>query len=473
MSVAYATSPLVRQISLARVMLGMAIASLGSFNHLPLTQVHFLLGSAPYYFLVVLGIFLLARNGLVASRPLFVAFLLVLAACMLSICANLPKIVYTESLRASGSARAVTTTLSWVIYFGFAAVCFSVAGREKLDFLFFRRMVVLSFTLLLPYYFLEILTIQGNSAAESILRALEAVLHVPSVEGFAPRVRGLTQEPSYLGVYLAFAYPWLLSFAEGIGWIWGGALVGSVWIVAVYSLSKTALGTLLLLTIIYAFARASRLSFKRILGLSILGLMLVLAVYISSDALYEQNIAIWLLQYEESGVDFSTITRFGSQFAAIGLWLDNIVFGVGPGFSGAYLPDYYPNWMLANSNEIQVWTALSKENLGAPTFSIYTRILAEYGVFGAIVACGILASLISKMRGLVRSIQLTYGERAKIGVFLMSLGGCLFAFLGLDGIGFPGFWILLGLFYWLVESDKHLIEFVRGKVSIGNSQPRA
>ncbi len=187
-------------------------------------------------------------------------------------------------------------------------------------------------------------------------------------------------------------------------------------------------------------------------------------MYVSSDALYEQNIAIWLWQYEEIGVDFSTITRFGSQLAAIGLWLDNIVFGVGPGLSGAYLPDYYPNWMLANSNEIQIWTALSKENLGSPTFSIYTRILAEYGIFGAIIACGILTSLISKMRRIIRSIQLTYGERAKIRVFLMSLAGCLITFFGLDGIGFPGFWILLGWFYWLVESEKNLIKFVRSAI---------
>src|SRR5712691_2674844 len=297
MSVAYATTPLAGEITIARVMLGLTIALLGSFNHLPLTQVHFLLGSAPYYFLVVLGIFLLAGNCLIVSRQLFVALLLVLAVCTLSICVNLPRIIYTESLHASGTTRVVTTTSSWLIYFGFAAVCFSVASREKLDFLFFRRMVVLSFLLLLPYYLLEILTIQGNGTAESILRALEAILHNPSAEGFTPRVRGLTQEPSYLGVYLAFAYPWLLSFAEGIGWIWGGTLIGSVWVVAVFSLSKTALGSLTLLTIIYAFARASRFSLGRIFGLSVLGLALILTMYASSDALYEQNIAIWLWQY--------------------------------------------------------------------------------------------------------------------------------------------------------------------------------
>ncbi len=90
MSVAYATRPLAGQITIARVMLGLTIALLGSFNHLPLTQVHFLLGSAPYYFLVVLGIFLLAGNCLIVSRQLFVALLLVLAVCTLSICVNLP-----------------------------------------------------------------------------------------------------------------------------------------------------------------------------------------------------------------------------------------------------------------------------------------------------------------------------------------------------------------------------------------------
>src|SRR5262249_31068168 len=148
-----------------------------------------------------------------------------------------------------------------LLYF-FAAVSYSVAKNHRVDYVFFRKMVVLSFVVLLPYYLLEILTIQGNAAAESVLRPLDAVLHPPSADGFAPRVRGMTQEPSYLGVYLAFAYPWILDFAEEKGRVLGGALIGAVWMVAIFSLSKTALGALAVLTIIYALALRDRLSLK-------------------------------------------------------------------------------------------------------------------------------------------------------------------------------------------------------------------
>src|SRR5262249_12514460 len=268
------------------------------------------------------------------------------------------------------------------------------------------------------------------------------------------------QEPSYLGVYLAFAYPWILDIAEEKGRLLGGALVGALWMVAIFSLSKTALGALAVLTIIYALALPDRFSLKRVVAVCALAAVLGLALYVFGESLYEQNIAIWMLQYEEAGVDYSTVTRFGSQLAAIDLWLHNIVFGVGPGLSGAYLPDHYPSWMLANSNEIETWTALSRESLGAPTFSIYSRILAEYGLLGAGVGCGIFAVLISRLRRLSRMAELARGEEARIKIFLMSFAGCLIAFFGLDGIGFPGFWILLGCWYWMVESERNLVGFV-------------
>jgi O-antigen ligase len=188
-------------------------------------------------------------------------------------------------------------------------------------------------------------------------------------DAFAGRVRGLSNEPSYLAIVVIFLTTiHLLTYLRGnkkaLVYV---LLLGAIGVV---SLSKNLLLSLVVLISVTSVLNKGAAKY----GIPFLGLLGLIFFYFlqSNEGIY------W--QYRENGIDFSTLTRIGSWHAAFSGFLDSPVFGWGPGSAGYLLDRFYPSYFFM-SNDADHWIE-QKEVFGIPVFNYFFRSLFEYGLVG-------------------------------------------------------------------------------------------
>jgi hypothetical protein len=188
-------------------------------------------------------------------------------------------------------------------------------------------------------------------------------------DAFAGRVRGFSNEPSYLAIVVIFLTTiHLLTYMRGnkkaLVYV---LLLGAIGVV---SLSKNLLLSLVILISITVVLQKGAAKY----GIPFLVLLGLIFSYFlqSNEGIY------W--QYRENGIDFSTLTRVGSWHAAFSGFLDSPLFGWGPGSAGYLLDRFYPSYFFL-SNDADHWIE-QKEVFGIPVFNYFFRSLFEYGVVG-------------------------------------------------------------------------------------------
>ena len=76
-----------------------------------------------------------------------------------------------------------------------------------------RKYILISFIFVSLYSFLEILQVYGILNVENILRKISYYIHYLNRGNlYGDRIRSITGEASFLGMYVAFAYPWVVSY---------------------------------------------------------------------------------------------------------------------------------------------------------------------------------------------------------------------------------------------------------------------
>jgi hypothetical protein len=212
-----------------------------------------------------------------------------------------------------------------------------------------------------------------------------SVFKLPTYD--APRLRGLTQEPSYLGMVIATLYPICFIRLNQKYTFNKLLLVLGLWTCLIFSMSRTGLLSCFILTfvilliwpkrlfmgifvftlLVFVWSRFSQLFNKPDLGLSwysFLGLT-------------------WLPSYADPGMG-NSLPRLAHVLATLKAWWVNPLFGVGLGQLGYVLPEYYPDFYTTSSREYASWVG-SQAKGGVPSFSFVPKLLAEIGLLGVIL----------------------------------------------------------------------------------------
>ncbi len=329
-----------------------------------------------------------------------------------------------------------------------------------------RAILASSFVIVL-YSVVEVAWLANSEAAEPLLRAINPYIH--DIEGngkwwppllWPAQLRSVFSEPSYYGIYMAFALPWL--------WQRIYQRQGKVYLIVTFLLSfgliltkaRTSfmlyVGELVLLALfclLWARNKSSLLSFGKVIVIGLCAFLLgvgFISQYVQGNGYAADNT---LTAYVESNAGSlansdarSNRARYSVMEADIKIGLDHPILGVGKELRNGYLPDYFSEKALQD-NEVKMWLSF-REKLGImrsgfPMLGEYTSRFSESGLLGLGI---FFVPIIVLLRALYRRLQQD-SNRLPYIMFAVSFCGSLAAGIGDTLHTLDCYYLLLGLGY--------------------------
>ena len=349
----------------------------------------------------------------------------------------------------------------WLIFKGLKNVFFDVFwlfGGAFLIYVWYQQRPARCFELLLKgifcslgiiflYEFIELPYLMGNQMAARILTTINPYIHQigqlnnsyigntnAAVQAYAwwppllwkHQVRSVFPEPSFFGMYCAFAVPWLwfvwfqikkgaLLSLKGLAMAWA---MTYLYFLLFATQARTAIilfiGELFLL-LTYGIYKKNKGDLIKIIAILLLATMAfsgsLIFIQIEKDrslilngtidgSCIEENDSESL--FSKAGKSYisdniasavgkdkrSNRARFSLMEAELKVWMDHPVLGVGKGLKAAYIPDKLPS-DTTKSSEVKMWLDRLHAN-GAlkasfPDVSEYTSRLCEIGLLGCLL----------------------------------------------------------------------------------------
>lgn len=372
-------------------------------------------------------------------------------------------------------ARAVKGLLFEVIYtFGGAYMIYSwYHNNWKTAFNIMLKAVLVTLIFIFSYSVIEIFYLAGNQNAKELLEFITPYFHVVKSDGtwwppllWKSQLRSLFAEPSYYGIYFAFAMPvlWYLSFiSKKLTYKW---LIYFCLIFFAFCLfltqARTAValfaGEFVIFCVLILYLRQKNLLRKFANIVFCMFLAFMTSNYFIANFLKDNRYEIKTAnQYIESNLTSLTSTkqrsnnaRYSIMLTDLKIGLNNPVFGVGTGLRNAYVPDYLPE-MSKGNREVEMWLKNQKEKgimrSGFPKLGEYTNRFAETGVLGLSIFLIPSLVLLRKLYFKISDKAMSTENKLPYVFFTISLIGIMASGIG-DTINITYcYWVLLGLGY--------------------------
>ena len=387
-------------------------------------------------------------------------------------------------------ARAIKGLLFEIIYtFGCAYMIYCwYYDNWKTAFDVMLKAVLVSLVFVFSYSVIEIYYLTGNQNAKEILEIITPYIHTVKPNGFwwppllwPGQLRSLFAEPSYYGIYFAFAMPglWYLSFISK-----KLTYKVSIYFCLIFftfclflTQARTAIalfaGEVIVFSVIMLYLHQKNL-LKKFANIFICVILaFICSNYFIANLLADNRYEITTFdEYFESNLTSLTSTtqrsnnaRYSIMLTDIRIGLDNPLIGVGTGLRNAYVPDYLPE-MSKNNGEIKMWIENQQEKgimrAGFPKLGEYTNRFAETGVLGLIMFLIPPFILLKKLYFKISDKAMRSENKLPYVFFTISLIGIMASGIG-DTINITYcYWVLLGLGYAMCfgkeNNDNSLID---------------
>lgn len=335
------------------------------------------------------------------------------------------------------------------------------------------KAVLTSLIVIFGYCFIELFYLSGNETAKNILITITPYLHdIKSSYGWWPplllpgQLRSIFAEPSYYGIYFAFALPFLWYVFISVNERYYKIISFSAIIFFTFCLfltqARTAVvlfcGEVFILSIFTVYFR-NKFIFKAVCKIFI---AIVIAFMLSglfiNNLLVDNRYGINSVEsYVESNLTSLTSTsqrsngaRYSIMIADLKIALDHPLIGVGSGLRNAYIPDYLPE-MAKDNGEVKMWIQNQKEKgilrSGFPKLGEYPSRFAETGIIGLALFLVPPFILLRKLYFKITDKGITVEDKLPYVFFTISLIGIMASGLG-DTINITYcYWVLFGLGY--------------------------
>ena len=370
-------------------------------------------------------------------------------------------------------ARTIKILLSEVLYTFFCTYmiyCWYCNNWKKaFDILF--RAIICSLSVIFIYSFIELFYLLGNIWATNILINITPFLHAVLIEHnwwppllWKGQLRSVFAEPSFLGIYAAYAMPFL--------W-YKFVVVKNNKYKLIYALIITVFSFLLFLTkartavalfsgeicilLVYMIYLRNKVFIKNVLLICSCAVIAFISanIFIPNMANTKNNAEISIEGYLEDNLGSlastekrSNTARYSIILANLNIGIDYPVLGVGLNLNDAYIPDYLPK-MSENNHEVNMWINDQKEmgilKSGFPNLCEYSSRFSETGFIGLII---FLIPAILLLKCLIIKILDKKIKYKEIYVFYS------ISFIGILAAGMSNsinvvycYWVLLGLGY--------------------------
>lgn len=355
---------------------------------------------------------------------------------------NYDNVMESSFFEQNGFKRYVTQVASF-FFCGISVLYltwFFQSAKKKIDIYdFIAKAVFFSFLISAIYSGVEISSYLTASGRE-LLHALDSVFRGSS--GYELRIRSLAFEASAFGVYCSFVFPWILYLAIKKRRLIYYLMTLFLVILAILSLSRTAYAIILLEALFMTFFQRRNIHFD-IKKLSVFFVVVLLLVFVLAyinkvaDLPYDFSeilLSLTISNSENNVHDLSNITRYGSWAAALTMFEENPIWGIGWGQFMIHAVDYYPGWSWISAELIDVASGRREPT----TYNIYLRFLAELGITGFLVWVFIW------IRILIITIIRVYKHNILVNQILLTcLVGLILAQFNIDMMFFLPYWLAI------------------------------
>lgn len=409
-----------------------------------------------FIFVVVILILSLHRKLIIfpkLSNAFFLYLFLLLA--FFSLLINIDTIFNLYYQGTYAVNRAIVQYGSLLVYVCIALSFFTFFSEKENALLFFSKWVIGAALVGAIYSFFELGALFDNSVFLEVRTFLDSLFRANESGGiiatYERGVRSMTAEASYLGLFSGIVLPWILSsmmLARGTKKLFLGFLAVAYVIFNMFSVSRTAYFVFGIEMFIWLFTMRKSISMKLVVEV-VLGVILLLTAltqFSSNNELLDRiDISKTLESVFENDMQTSAsnVARYGAQQAALGVFYDHPILGVGYGEFGYYAADYYPNeaWM---SGEIQNWGLNSVPGTWPMSHNLYARLLADTGILGGLAWILFELTIIYK---LFTTASLFSNKRDSIYMksLAISMIGIMIFSIASDGMRIIALWVILGL----------------------------
>jgi hypothetical protein len=405
--------------------------------------------SEPYIlinlFLAPIAIIHIYRKGFRSERLLLLFAIAFMAAVALSTIANFGDILGNVLKGRSGLSRLVSTTMVPIFGFYFACLVYfysTSAFRAMLAApLFWGAMLVIAVG------DIELLSWKVDAVYGVFLQA-SSVIHALMRRGhfIVGRIQSVTYEASNFGMYAIFTLPWLWAFASQRGsmlrriacWVLFLNLLALSFLSGRTSLVGV-LPVVLLIPYLRLFLVARGGAYQGLYCVLMASYLVLSIAPLIAIALFQNEIAAAAIASD----NISNVSRFGTMAIQINEFLQNPTFGIGMGQYPFQVTRLFPSW--ADTWEFQKWITDPDASF-FPSFSLYSRILAELGVVGYAVWLFFCTLFLSKVAITAHRFYLDHGALPYIGaVILCGFFGLQFSGWVIASYKIPFIWLVLGL----------------------------
>lgn len=386
--------------------------------------------------------------------------------------------------------QAQTLAMFWIIARVIKAVCletiYTFGGAYMIYCWYYNRIkdginillkaIVISIILVIVYGILDVYYLLGSEIATNILITINPILHEIKSQGtwwppllWKGQLRSIFTEPSYYGIYAAFAMPLLwytfvkaknLKYKISVGMFMFG-FVFCLFLTKARTAVALFGGECVLLILCTLYLR-KKIFLKQVVcillcsGIAFLSANLVIANMQINDEVESTN-KINVEAYLEDNLGSlastdkrSNTARYSVMIANFKIGVDYPILGVGTNLANAYITEYLPA-MSKDNGEVSMWLKNQQEKgilkSGFPALGEYTCRFAQNGLLGLMV---FLAPAFILLRKLLQKIYLE-GNNYEIVLpyvfFTISFIGIMTAGIG-DHINITYcYWVLLGLGY--------------------------
>lgn len=400
----------------------------------------------------------------------------------------------------------------------------------KIAFDIMIKAVIVSLIFIFSYSIIEIFYLGGNQTAKKILEFITPYFHIVKVNDtwwppllWKNQLRSLFAEPSYYGIYFAFAMPflWYLSYTikkySNMILLYTGMIFFSFCLfitqartAVVLFLGEIGLFIILLMILknkwllknfaiigvcnILAFGMSNVFIANFIQTNSVKIIVTEVSKDMSNKSVTKNNIVIpqkfnnqkvnqegnkfivgktQINSYFENNL-FSLLSlnkrsnnaRYSIMLTDLKIGMDSPILGVGKGLRNAYVPDYLPD-MAKGNREVKMWLTNQTEKgimrSGFPKLGEYTNRFAETGILGLIMFLIPPFILLKKLYLKITDKTLNADEKLPYVFFTISLIGIMASGIG-DTINITYcYWVLLGLGYAMCFSKENNNNLVSNK----------
>jgi hypothetical protein len=271
------------------------------------------------------------------------------------------------------------------------------------------------------------------------------------------RIQSVTYEASNFGMFAIFTLPWLWALANQYRSTLRRIACWTLFLnlLALSFLSgRTSLVGVLPILLLIPYLRllltARRATFHTLYYVLMGSYLLLSIAPLFAIAMFQDDIAAAAI----SSGNLSNVSRFGTMAIQINEFLLNPVFGIGMGQYPFQVTQLIPSW--ANTWEFQKWITDPDASF-FPSFSLYSRMVAELGVVGYAIWLYFCTLLLGKVVGSAHGFWHRYRAFPYIGAaILCGFFGLQFSGWAIASYKIPYIWLVLGFAVAYIKSPESI-----------------